>query len=224
MQPRTSPRKNETAEPLPGLSSMATDWGYAQNGASTLGFLKRIETANGESPSADPATRALREDDVATKEKYKCLIRQLPAKTYIDKLINMYMHSFNWQYFALEPDVFYEQLDEWNKLSFTTLNSTGPQGLSQDVRAFPALLFQVIGIALLVLPEQPDPVFDALKYAGNMTFEDLATDYSQSGMEILGLFSKRSLSVTTVQVQFLRSMFLKFTAKPTEAVSAPQDI
>lgn len=198
---------------------MATDWGYAQNGASTLGFLKKIESSNGDGLATEAHRPVLSENDAATREKYKCLIRQLPAKTYIDKLIDMYMKGFNWQYYVLEPDVFYQQLDEWNRLPFSTLTSTGPHGLSKDLRAFPALLFQVIGIALLVLPESPDPIFDALKYAGNMTFEDLANDYCQSGMEILSLIGKRNLSVTTVQVQFLRSMYLKFTAKPTEAVS-----
>ena len=151
------------------------------------------------------------------KEKYKGLVRQLPAKIYIDKLIEMYIRGFNWQYYCIDPDVFYEQLEEWNNLSFKVLSNIGPQGLSPELRAFPALLFQVIGTALLALPEGEASEFDALKYAGNMKFEDLAVDYSDSGAAIVELLGKKHLSLVTVQAQFIRASFLKFTAKVTEA-------
>lgn len=200
---------------------MAADWGYAQNGASTMGFLKKIETADGETGSTNRRLREPREDDVLVKEKYKGLIRQLPGKVYIDKLVEMYMRGFNWQYYPIDPDVFQQQLEEWNSIPFQVLSTAGPQGLSPELRAFPALLFQVIGTALLLLPDGPDPVFDALKYAGTMKFEDLAADYSESGAAIVELLGKKHVSLVTVQAQFLRASFLKFTAKVTEAVSVP---
>ncbi|CAM1503937.1 Fc.00g015280.m01.CDS01 [Cosmosporella sp. VM-42] len=212
-QPNDSP-EDEGAE---ALSSMAADWGYAQNGASTMGFLKKIETADGRAAPGNQSVQAPREDDYLIKEKYKGLIRQLPAKIYIDKLIDMYMHGLNWQYYPVDPDIFYQQLEEWNNLPFQTLSTIGPQGLSPDLRAFPALLFHIIATALLLLPGGPDPVFDALKYAGNMKFEDLAIDYSESGAAIVELLGKKRLSLVTVQAQFLRASFLKYTAKVTEA-------
>ncbi|KAF7558346.1 hypothetical protein G7046_g5809 [Stylonectria norvegica] len=213
---------NETElENLEPLSQKATDWGYAQNGVSTIGFLKKIETADGEHAPNPVVVRGPLENDSNLKDKYKGLIRQLPAKIYLEKLIDMYVRGFNWQYYALEADILYAQLEEWNSLPFKVLTSDGPQGLSPDLQAFPALLFQIIGTALLLLPERPDPVFDALKYAGNMKFEDLAIDYSESGAAIVDLLGKKNLSLTTIQSQFLRASFLKFTAKVTEAVSGP---
>ncbi|KAF5006106.1 hypothetical protein FDECE_7478 [Fusarium decemcellulare] len=234
---RQNPQEENVAGPSPShssnsvedaidepLSSKAADWGYAQNGASTMGFLKQIETAtDGEDGSPVSATKprgpslSSSDEDLSLREKYKGLVRQLPAKVYIDRLVEMFMRGFNWQYYAVDPDIFYSHLDEWNSLPFSTLSSVGPRGLRPELRAFPAVLFQIIATALLLLPERPDPVFDALKYAGSMRFEDLAVDYSESGQAILDLLGKKYMSLATVQAQFLRASFFKFTAKVTEA-------
>ncbi|KFA81881.1 hypothetical protein S40288_01677 [Stachybotrys chartarum IBT 40288] len=199
--------------PSAPLSSMAATWGYSQTGTSTMGFLKKIEstTSDGDDESPGLAHPASQQENLILREKYKALVRQLPAKVYLDKLIAIYFQKFNWRYAAVDEEIFYRQLQEWNKLPFSILSSTGPHALSPDIRSFPAVLFQIIAIALLSLPESPDPVFDALKYAGNMTFEDLARDYSESGSDIGSLFGKQQLTVTNVLAQFLRAFFLKNT-------------
>lgn len=101
-------------------------------------------------------------------------------------------------YYALDPDVFRAQLADWNNLSFSVLSSAGPQGLPPDLRVFPALLFQVLAMALLVLTDEPHEFYDHLKYAGNMTFEDLSSDYSDSGVGTLTLLGKRQITLTAV--------------------------
>lgn len=232
MQQKVSPLRQSGKSQRKGddtLSSMAATWGYSQTGTSTISFLKRIETAeaddsgDGDEAPSKPYPSGGRQDTFVVKEKYKGLIRQLPAKVYIDQLIDIFMAEFNWQYYMVDPNIFYAQLDEWNKLPFSILSSTGPQALSPDLRVFPAVLFQMIATALLSLPETPDPIFDALKYAGNMTFEDLASDYSESGAAIVGLFGKKNLSLTTVVAEFLRASFLKFTGNVTESVCTMAD-
>lgn len=55
-----------------------------------------------------------------------------------------------------------------------------------------------MAIALLVLPEEPHEFYDHLKYAGNMTFEDLASDYSDSSVGILTLLGKRNITLSAV--------------------------
>ncbi|KAF9770377.1 hypothetical protein IL306_012110 [Fusarium sp. DS 682] len=236
---KTSPTYSETlfkqAEPSPSqsgdssnerlsepLSSKVADWGYAHNGASTMGILKRIETlTDGEDGSPDITSqgspRGSPGKELALREKYKAIIRQLPARNYIEKLVEMYMHGFNWQYYPIDPDIFYAQLDEWNSLPFSVFSDIGPRGLNPELRAFPAVVFQIIATALLLLPEKPDPTFDSLKFAGGMRFEDLAVEYSESGQAVLDLLGKQHLSLSTVQAQFLRASFHKFTAKVTDA-------
>ncbi|KAH7367294.1 hypothetical protein B0T11DRAFT_325578 [Plectosphaerella cucumerina] len=209
-------RAGQTLPPFESLSTAAANWGYSQAGGSTLGFLKKIETVNGETGfAAAPVQPA--DDEFALKERYKSLIRQLPAKSYIQRLVDVYFEEFNDTYFALDPDVFRAQLAEWNNLSFSVLSSAGPQGLSPDLRAFPALLFQVLAMALLVLADEPHEFYDHLKYAGNMTFEDLAADYSDSGVGTLTLLGKRHITLTAVQSGFLRANYLKYTGKVTES-------
>ncbi|KAI3555379.1 fungal specific transcription factor domain-containing protein [Colletotrichum abscissum] len=200
------------------LSNAAANWGYSQAGASTLGLMRKIESANGDGQLSHLGGAAHVEDQFATKERYKSLIRQLPAKGYIEKLIDVYFHEFNHQYYALEEDLFKEQFAEWSNIPFSVLSNSGPQALSPDLRVFPALLFQVLATALLTLPEGSQDFYDHLKYAGNMTFEDLAADYSESGVGILSLLGKRQITLTTVQADFLRAAFLKYMAKVTESV------
>lgn len=207
------------------LSSMAASWGYAQTGPSTIGFLKKIEMAEASDEDATSGlpARDARQDTFAVREKYKGLIRQLPAKVFIDKLVVMFMQEFNWQYYFVDPDIFAKQLKEWNSLPFSIFSAEGPQGISPDLRVFPAVLFQMIATALLILPDGAEPEFATLKYASNMTFEDLARDYSESGANIINLFGKKTLSTTTVVAEFLRASFLKFTANVTESVSQLRD-
>lgn len=207
--------------PLPTKSA---DFGYSQTGVSTLGFLRTIDGADPAEPlsqlAQDAATdaEAQHRDHLNTRERYRSLIRQLPARTFIDKLVDIYFHDFNWTYYALDRDIFDKQLAEWHSLPFNLLTNGGPQALSPDLRAFPAMLFQVLATSLLFLPKGPHPTFDSLKYAGNMTFEDLAVDYSESGVAILSLLGKRQMSLTTVLGGFLRAAFLKYVALVTEAV------
>ncbi|KAH0494380.1 hypothetical protein TgHK011_001000 [Trichoderma gracile] len=212
------------AEPL---SSMAPSWGYAQTGAaSTLSFLQKIERAStsdgddGLGAGHGDETRASSssyQDSFALKEKYKGLIRLLPARMYIDQLADIFFKEFNWQYYLVEPQAFRELLDQWTSLPYKALSARGPEALSPDLRVFPALLFEVVATALLVLPKALHESFAPLKYAGNMTFEDLAGDYSESGVAIINLFGPKALSVTSIQVGFLRASFLKYTANVIES-------
>lgn len=160
-------------------------------------------------------------DTPALRERYKGLIRQLPSRSFIDRLVDIFMKEYNWQYYFVDPDIFDRQLEEWNALPFSIFSSDGPHGIPPDLRVFPAVLFQVVAAALLVVPEELAEEFAALKYAANMTYEDLACDYSESGASIVSLLGKTGLSVTTVQAEFLRASFLKFTAGVTESVRSP---
>lgn len=227
---RTSPsqqatdRSHSTGDD-PTLSSMAVALGYSQTRPSTLSLLRTIETADqqpdtgGRASSSHHQTAAAESELAPIREKYKGLVRQLPAKTYVDRLVGMYFKDLHHVYNFLDQSIFSEQLDEWNRLPFALLST--PERLPPRMRFFPALLFQILATALLLLPPPgtPDPVFDALKYAGGMTFENLATDYSESGAAIVNLFGKSALDEVTVQAQFIRALFQKYTAHVIECVS-----
>lgn len=83
----------------------ATNFGYSATGSSTLGFLKQIDgqgSNNGESLSS----LAMGRENTAyfgTRERFKSLVRQLPARPYLEKLVSIYFADFNWQYNVSYP-------------------------------------------------------------------------------------------------------------------------
>ncbi|PQE34087.1 fungal specific transcription factor domain-containing protein [Rutstroemia sp. NJR-2017a WRK4] len=62
-----------------------------------------------------------------------------------------------------------------------------------------------------------DPSLDALKYAAGMSFDDLAADYSESGVSILSLLGKRNITLVTVQAGFVRTAYLKYSGMVAES-------
>lgn len=161
-------------------------------------------------------------DPYGTADRYRALVRELPPRAAIDRLVDTYFVEYNWNYYAIDEDVFLKQLSDWTDVAmgpFGTLQS--PNQLSPDLRAFPALLFNVMAMGLLMLEpgnEEHMTFFEGIKHANNATPEDLALDYSEAGMGILSLLGKRQMSFTTVLAGFARGAFLKYVALITEAV------
>lgn len=87
----------EAARRSSSSTSTTTNFGYAGTGASTLGFLKRIDEG-GESLSRLAMGPRDSTAYFGTRERYKSLVRQLPARPYIEKLVDIYFKDFNWQY------------------------------------------------------------------------------------------------------------------------------
>ncbi|KAI1102012.1 hypothetical protein F4804DRAFT_314258 [Jackrogersella minutella] len=205
-------RSPESIETIPIKTA---DFGYSSNGASTLGILRKIE-GDGERLPGMP-TDSFDPGNYGMRERYKALIRQLPARTYVEKLAELYFQDINWQYFSIDEPVFRGLMEQWYSMPFNVLSTSGPQALDPMLRSFPALLFQMLAASLLYLPEGSEEMYESLKYTSNMTFEDLAFDYSESGVSILSLLGKRQMSIITVLAGWVRASFLKYTGMVTEA-------
>ncbi|KAK8038957.1 fungal specific transcription factor domain-containing protein [Apiospora rasikravindrae] len=206
----------EQGSPAENMPMKAADFGYAQNGASTLGFLQKIEGASGQ-PLTGITTETQEGDHFASRERYKSLIRHLPARMFVEQLISIYFKEFNTMYYALDEVMFNEQVAAWYNLPYNVLSTAGPQAIEPSLRSFPALVFQVLATALLAIPTEADETFSSLKYAGNMTFEDIAIEYSETGMALLSLLGKRQMTMSTVLAGWMRAGFLKYTGQVTEA-------
>lgn len=84
-----------------GISAKLTNFGYSSTGASsTLGFLSKIDGTNAEESSLSRMAmgRESSGEQFGMRERYKSLIRQLPARSYTEKLVDIYFKDFNWQY------------------------------------------------------------------------------------------------------------------------------
>lgn len=192
-------------------AAQVSAFGYAKsngNNNTTLGIFKKIESHEADLDGVLPQPAMSGVDHSGLREKYKSLIRQLPSKTYIEKLLPTYFREVNYHYYPLDEGTFRDLLKSWYSLSFSTLNK-GPLQLPGDLQFFPALLFQILALALQFEPPDYDPSLDSLKYAASMSFDDLASDYSESGVSILNLLGKRHTTLVTVQAGFLRTAYLK---------------
>ncbi|KAI0970994.1 hypothetical protein F4678DRAFT_110073 [Xylaria arbuscula] len=197
-------------------STPAADFGYSTNAGSTLGFLRKIENAAG-APLAGMPSEIPSEESYDMRERYKSLIRQLPARTYVDRLIDVYFHDVNWQYFGIDEPLTRKLMNKWYSLPFNVLSGSGPLALDPMLRALPALLFQMVACALLYLPQDSEKDYECLKYTSNMTFDDLSVEYSEAGMAILNLLGKRQMSIITVLAGWCRASLLKYSGMVTEA-------
>ncbi|KAI0406977.1 hypothetical protein F4802DRAFT_555188 [Xylaria palmicola] len=208
-------RPSETPE-TPVKSTATADFGYSASAGSTLGILRKIETAAG-APLAGMPSEIPSEESYDMRERYKSLIRQLPARTYVEKLIDVYFHDVNWQYWGIDETLTRNLMNKWYSLPFNVLSSSGPLALDPMLRALPALLFQMVACALLYLPQDVEKTFECLKYTNNMTFDDLSVEYSEAGMAILTLLGKRQMSIINVLAGWCRASLLKFSGMVTEA-------
>lgn len=85
----------------PGISDKLTNFGYSSTGSSsTLGFLSKIDGTNADESSLSSMAmgRENSGEHFGARERYKSLIRQLPARSYTEKLVDIYFKDFNWQY------------------------------------------------------------------------------------------------------------------------------
>ncbi|KAI1139831.1 hypothetical protein F5Y05DRAFT_424690 [Hypoxylon sp. FL0543] len=205
-------RSPESIESIPIKNA---DFGYSSNSVSTLGILRKIEGEGELLPGM--TSENFDGSSFGMRERYKTLVRLLPSRTYVEKLADIYFRDVNWQYFSIDEPVFRNLMEQWYSIPFNVLTSTGPQALDPMLRPFPALIFQVLASSLLYLPEGTEETFESLKYTSNMTFEDLAFDYSESGVSILSLLGKRQMSIITVLAGWVRAAFLKYTGMVTEA-------
>lgn len=213
-----SSNHDRPSEPPDTKPATAADFGYSASAgsSSTLGILRKIESAQG-APLDGLPTEIPSEESYDMRERYKSLIRQLPARTYVEKLVDLYFHDVNWQYFGIDEPLVRGLINKWYSLPFHVLSGSGPLALDPMLRALPALLFQMAACALLYLPHESEKTFECLKYTSNMTFDDLSVEYSEVGMAILTLLGKRQMSIITVLAGWCRASLLKFSGMVTEA-------
>lgn len=192
--------------------------GYARTGASTADFLERI-AVDGDEIMADDPRISLASGHRDLWGRYMPLIKQLPTRRCIEKLAEFYFHNINWQYYALDERSFRQQLHSWYESDLQASTAEKFEALPADMKAFPALLFEIIATSLLLMTPSTAVELDDFRHMDSMAFETMAVEYSETGMAILGLLGKRQVTLTTVFADFLRVAFLKYYGQVTDAVS-----
>jgi hypothetical protein len=122
-------------------AAQVSAFGYAKsngNNNTTLGIFRKIENHDADPTSTVSKYTTSGVDNSGIREKYKSLVRQLPSKPFVEKLLVTFFQEVNHQYYPLDEGIFRDHLKNWNSLSFSTLNK-GPLELSGDLQFFPAL-------------------------------------------------------------------------------------
>lgn len=154
--------------------------------------------------------------------KYLAFIKNLPTKAIVEELTEVYFVESNWSYPIAERPFFDELFTSWFALNSTTTRYTGPKGVSRDIQYFGALLFQVCAMALQLIPPNA-PCLKELSVANATECDRLSQKFSDIAMEIMNLLGRHDPTLSAVQTDFLRAVWLKNSSRGTEAWHALND-
>jgi hypothetical protein len=140
----------------------------------------------------------------------------IPSQAITRELIEVYFSEANW-YFALLEKYYFEKLyTSWCDLNNRSRDNGQFEGLSRDLLCFPALIFQVLAVALQFTPLDI-PCVQALGIESLTRRDCLSSDLSAKGMEIVRVVGRHEPGITTVQNDLMRALWLKNSSRGREA-------
>ncbi|KAJ6785239.1 hypothetical protein PWT90_05117 [Aphanocladium album] len=194
-----------------GEALVSRHLGYSSTTTGTLGIIQSVGVVTEQFATFDlgpwPSSEAVL--------LYRTLIRQLPPQRHIDMLVSFFYREISWQYEIVDEIIFQQQLSAWEQVPYASRNQ--PFHLPADTRQFPALLFQLLGQALLFQPASYDQSLDDLRHAPDMDLADVAAEFSDAGRQLSALFGSSEVTVTKVQAGLLRACFEKTTGAVASA-------
>ncbi|KAI1629276.1 hypothetical protein EDD37DRAFT_645035 [Exophiala viscosa] len=144
--------------------------------------------------------------------KAQAIIAQLPSRPAIDSLVTFHFSDVNWYYFMVEEYYFRDLLERWSGDPSALAKHVNADELSWELRYFPAMLFQVLALAIQFLTSEA-PTLKGLSK------NDLALchNYSDTGIELLSSLGFQASAATVVQTHLLRSAWLKNMGRGVDA-------
>ncbi|KAL4810659.1 fungal-specific transcription factor domain-containing protein [Aspergillus unguis] len=197
--------------PIQGDPQASADLGYSlRPGSNSFLGLQQI-LGNDEFQSITAAHNDVPQSK-SPKSNIEALLAKLPPRHVIEALVDLFFDAVNWHYFILERYYFDSLLSRWPPTEgMQPASYLSVAELSMELRYFPALLFQVIALALQFVPTGWDTV------AGLQASRGSTLQYSDLGYELLSLLGRPALAITGVQAEFLRSTWLKNCGRGTES-------
>ena len=144
------------------------------------------------------------------------LCATIPSQAITRELVELYFSEGNWYFAILERHYFEKLFSSWCAISYHSTENGQLEGWSRDLLYFPALLFQVLAVALQFAP--PDiPCVQALG-VDNFTQRDrLSSDFSSRGMDIASVVGRHDPAITAIQNDLMRALWLKNSSRGREA-------
>jgi hypothetical protein len=142
------------------------------------------------------------------RAEYYGYVRRIPPAPICEVLFQILFGGVIQLNSALDETIFREQLGRWRGIAYDTLLNHGPENLPDELRYFPALIFQVLALALQFVPATQHSQLDELKFAPSQTFAQLSREYTDCGVAITGILVKSKPTLVAVQQNFLRDWWL----------------
>jgi hypothetical protein len=144
------------------------------------------------------------------------LCAKIPQEAITRELIKTFFSEANWYFAVLEKHYFEKLYSSWRALSNRLMADGQPGGLPPDLLHFPALLFQVLAVALQFAPLDL-PCLGSLEVDSFATRDRLSGDFSERGMAIRRIMETDGPTLTTVQSDLMRALWLKNSSRGREA-------
>ncbi|KAJ6004889.1 hypothetical protein N7540_012688 [Penicillium herquei] len=142
------------------------------------------------------------------------LCAMIPPRAVVRELIEIYFSEANWYLAILEKHYFEKLFSSWCALSDQSRENF--EGIPRDLLHIPALIFQVLAVALqFTAPNMP--CIQALGIESFTQRDCLSNKFSARGMEILSLVGRHDPTITAVQSDLMRSLWLKNSSRGREA-------
>jgi hypothetical protein len=126
--------------------------------------------------------------------------------------VEVFFNRYNPQFNFVERCYFHDLFKLWLNNGASSLVYLDSKQLEQELDAFPALLFQILGLAIQFLPSDTEVLS---KMTGSE--RDSAQHYSDISSDLLKTYEARKFSLTGVQAYQLRAVWLKNVGRAVEA-------
>ncbi|EPE27490.1 Zn2/Cys6 DNA-binding protein [Glarea lozoyensis ATCC 20868] len=138
--------------------------------------------------------------------------RHLPSTTVLQELVDVYFTRYNPQFNFVERCYFDDLFKLWLNHGAGSLLYFNALQLEQELDAFPALLFQILGLVIQFLPPDTE-----LLSRMTRSERDSAQRYSDISSDLMKIYEARKFSITAVQAYLLRAVWLKNVGRAVEA-------
>jgi hypothetical protein len=131
-------------------------------------------------------------------------------------LVGIFFSEVNWFSSVVEPYYFYRMHSSWTEIEGTISEDNSLHGLSRDLQYFPALLFQVLAVALQFLPPDSQSI-RLLELNSVFACDKLSFKYSEIGVTLMSVLGPKNTTVTAIEHDLMRCSWLKNVGRGSES-------
>lgn len=141
-------------------------------------------------------------------QEYKTITAQLPSHIVLRELVDAYFSEANWHFQVLERYYFDEIFAAWLGTSCVESILEDQRSGQREILHFPALLFQVLAVAIQFLP--PDTTASrTLQLTDTSAYRSISQRYSNLGEALMASLGRWGSTVTGIQHDMMKSLWFK---------------